>query len=185
MVDYCAHSRYFHGGHGARAKPLLTQTALHRKVEGMREKPLHFVRGKHKEWLLMEKERESGRYRDDESGSIASLGMTHHTQAQSCDRGSADTPFSGTGRWRKGVRIDCTCRSHCIVRAKAQRGERVKQVVMNINHSGWFQDCDGQTTPQGDLIQSRREGHAGRGRARLMQAMQSRCYPATQASVSQ
>ena len=31
-----------------------------------------------------------GRYRDDESGSIASLGMTHHTQAQSCDRGGAD-----------------------------------------------------------------------------------------------
>lgn len=50
---------------------------------------------------------ESGRYRDDESGSIASLGMTHHTQAQSCDRGSADTLFSGTG-------IDCTCRSHAL-----------------------------------------------------------------------
>lgn len=50
----------------------------------MSEKPLLRVTGKHKEWLQMEKEKESSHYRDDESGGIASLGMTHHTQPQSC-----------------------------------------------------------------------------------------------------
>lgn len=28
----------------------------------------------------------------------------------------------------------------CIVRAEEQRGERVRQVVMNINDNFWFQD---------------------------------------------
>lgn len=28
----------------------------------------------------------------------------------------------------------------CIVRAEEQRGERVRQVVMNINDTFWFQD---------------------------------------------
>lgn len=53
----------------------------------------------------MAKGRESGCYRDDESGSIPSLGMTHHTQARSCDRGSADTLFSGTGRRLRGLTV--------------------------------------------------------------------------------
>lgn len=128
----------------------------------------------------MAKGRKSGCYRDDESGSIPSLGMTHHTQAQSRDRGSADTLFSGTGK--KIVRIDCTCRSRCIVRAKEQRRERVKQLVMNTKRSGWFQGFYGETVCLGDLIQSR-------GRVRVagsvnVSAVQACSLPTSQASVS-
>lgn len=73
----------------------------------MSEKPLHVVKrktgSKKKKKMAADglKRLESGRYRDDESGSIASLGMTRHTRAQSCDQSSADTLFSGSGRWGK------------------------------------------------------------------------------------
>lgn len=120
---------------------------------GKSEEPLYYVTRKQRGRLGVGEGRERGRYRDDESG------RQHHLIRN-------DPPHTSKVMWPSlcrqpiqwqreignSVGIDCTCRSHCIVRGEEQKGECVRQMAMNINHSNRFQDLYWEAAPIKRLI---------------------------------